>query len=69
MFGQRFFQPHAALLDSVIGQSSLSAEVNRKVLDELWRQFQHRHVRAAVMRLDALGSAASLVEELGHVLS
>ena len=42
-------QPHATLPDSGIGQSSVCAEINGKVLDELWRQFQHRHVRATVM--------------------
>ena len=52
-------QPHAALPDSGIGQSPVCTEVGRKVLDELWGQLQHRHIRATIMRLD----------KLGHILS
>ena len=46
------FQPHTSLPDSSIGQPTVCAEVGSEVLDELWCQFQHRHIRATVMRLD-----------------
>ena len=48
------FQPHASLPNSAISQSSVGAEVGGKVLDKLWCQFQHRHIRATVVRLDEL---------------
>ena len=47
-------QPHAALPDSSACQSSVRTKIGRKVLDKLWRQFQHRHICPAVMRLDKL---------------
>ena len=52
-------QPHTALPDSGISQSSVCTEVGGKVLDKLWCQFKHRHVCATVMRLD----------KLSHILS
>ena len=48
------FQPHTPLPDSTICQSTVCTEVGGKVFDELWRQFQHRHIRATVVRLDEL---------------
>ena len=53
------FQPHTPLPDSAISQPTVCAKVGGEVLDKLWRQFQHRHIRATVVRLD----------EVCHILS
>ena len=53
------FQPHATLPDGSVCQSSVIAEIDRELFDELRCQFQHGYVCAAVVQLN----------ELFHVIS
>ena len=48
------FQPHTPLPNSTVSQSTVCAEIGGKVLDELRRQLQHRHVCTTVVGLDKL---------------
>ncbi len=46
------FQPHALFLYRAVAQSCFRGEIDRKLLDEVGRKFQHRHVVALVELLD-----------------
>lgn len=46
------FQPHALLPYRAVAQSRFRGEIDRKLLDEVGRKFQHRHVATLVERLD-----------------